>query len=37
MIKLIIDYKSLTPSELGPLMKEFQELQKFFEMLEKLK
>ena len=37
LIKLIKDYKSLTPSELAPLMKEFQELQKFFEMLEKLK
>ena len=36
MIKLIIDYKSLTPSELAPLMEEFQELQKFFKMLNNL-
>ena len=37
LIKLIKDYKSLTTSELAPLMKEFKELQEFFEILEKLK
>lgn len=37
LINLIKDYKSLTPSELRPLMKEFKELQEFFEILEKLK